>query len=185
MRRQKRQGRPVRLMFQDEARFGRINEPKRCWAPPGIRPDTPYQVVRESTYVYAAVSPHDGTVDSLILPETNSAAMEIFIKEVARRHPDEFIIMVLDSAGWHIAKQLLLPNNMKLVFLPPYSPQLNPAEHLWDEIREKWFLNKAFHNLDAVETLLVDALQSLENDKCRAQNITGFNWIININLNAT
>jgi len=77
-------------MFQGEARFGRINEPKRCWAPPGVRPDSPYQVVRESTYVYAAVSPHDGTLDTLILPETNTTAMTIFVEEVARRHPDEF-----------------------------------------------------------------------------------------------
>lgn len=175
----------MRLMFQDESRFGRINEPKRCWAPPGVRPDAPYQVVRESTYVYAAVSPHDGTVDSLILPETNAAAMAIFVEEVASRHPDEFILMVMDSAGWHIAKNLLPPDNMQFIFLPPYSPQLNPAEHLWDEIREKWFLNKAFHDLDSVETLLVNALRSLENDNSRIRNITGFNWIININLNAT
>ena len=185
MKRQRRRGRPVRLMFQDEARFGRINEPKRCWAPPGMRPDAPYQVVRESTYVYAAVSPQDGTLDSLILPETNTSSMAIFIEEVARRHPDEFIIMVMDSAGWHIANDLITPDNMQLVFLPPYSPQLNPAEHIWDELREKWFLNKAFHDLDAVETLLVDALCSLETDDCRVRSITGFDWIININLNAT
>ncbi len=66
-------------MFQDEGRFGRINDPRRCWAPDGIRPDVPAQFVREYTYVYAAVSPDDGTLDSLILPEVNAEAMSIFL----------------------------------------------------------------------------------------------------------
>ena len=172
-------------MFQDEACFGRINPPKSCWAPWGIRPDAPYQVVREYTYVYAAVSPHDGIIDSLILPQTNADTMGIFLEEVANRHPAEFIIMVMDSAGWHIAKDLITPKNLKLIFLPPYSPQLNPTEHIWDEIREKWFRNLAFKDLDAVESLLIDALVSLGNDHPRVQSITGFDWIINIILNAT
>lgn len=172
-------------MFQDEARFGRINDPRRCWAPSGVRPDAPYQIVREYTYVYAAVSPHDGTLDSLVLPEVNAQAMSIFLNEVSNRHADEFILMVMDKAGWHIANALCVPENIRLGFLPPYSPQLNPAEHIWKEIREKWFSNKVFNSLDAVEDLLVEALVALENDKALMQSIAGFEWIVNINLNAT
>lgn len=169
-------------MFQDEACFGRINAPRRCWAPPGKRPDGMYQVVREYTYVYAAVSPHDGTLDSLVLPVVNAEAMSVFLNEVAMRHRDEFILMVLDGAGWHRANDLRVPENMRIAFLPAYSPQLNPVEHIWEEIREKWFTNKVFCDLDAVENLLVDALSYLENDKSRVLNIAGFNWIISINL---
>lgn len=143
-----------------------------------------YQVVREYTYVYAAVSPHDGTLDSLVLPVVNAEAMSVFLKEIAGRHRDEFILMVLDGAGWHRANDLLVPENMRLVFLPAYSPQLNPVEHIWEEIREKWFTNLVFCNLDAVENLLVDALSNLENDELRVLDIAGFNWIISINLNA-
>jgi transposase len=172
-------------MFQDEGRFGRINDPRRCWAPKGIRPDVPVQIVREYTYAFAAVSPHDGTLDSLILPETNAKAMSIFLAEVSARHKDEFIIMVMDQAGWHRSHELIVPENIRLIWQPPYSPQCNPVENLWDEIREKWFPNLVFQSLEAVEDTLVEALITLENDKNRTQSITGFDWIISISLNAT
>ena len=81
-------------MFQDEGRFGRISDPRRCWVPSGLRPDVPTQVVREYTYAFAAVSPHDGTMDSLILPEVNACMMSIFLEEVATRHPGDLILML-------------------------------------------------------------------------------------------
>ena len=177
-------GRPVRLMFQDEGRFGRINEPRRCWAPTGIRPDVHVQFVREYTYAYVAVSPHDGVMDSLILPVVNAEAMSIFLDEVAKRHPDEFIVMVMDQAGWHKAKDLVIPETICLIWQPPYSPQCNPAENIWDEIREKWFPNLVFKSMQAVKDTLVEALVTLEADHERTQSIAGFDWIVNIRLNA-
>jgi hypothetical protein len=119
-------------MFEDEARFGRLSEPQRCWAPAGVRPVIPAQIVREYEYAYAAVSPHDGVLDTLVLPKVNTEAMGLFLDEVAQRHADEFIVMVLDGAGWHRAKRLRVPLNLRLVPLPSWSPQLNPAEHVWD-----------------------------------------------------
>jgi len=177
--RQGQLGRQLRLMFQDEARFGRINDPRRCWAPKGFRPEVGMQIVREYTYAFGAVSPHDGTLDSLVLPVVTAEAMSIFLEEVARRHPEEFILMFLDGAGWHRANDLVVPENMSLEALPPYSPQLNPVEHIWDEIREKWFANEVFNSLDAVEDRLVEALVALENDKELVASTTGFDWIIN------
>jgi len=76
--RQRQRGRQFRLMFQDEARFGRINDPRRCWAPKGIRPEVGMQIVREYTYAFGAVSPQDGTWDSLVLPVVTAKAMSIF-----------------------------------------------------------------------------------------------------------
>jgi len=106
-------------MFQDEARFGRINDSRRCWAPRGFRPEVGRQIVREYTYAFGAVSPHDGTLDTLVLPVVTAEAMTIFLAEVARRHPKEFILMFLDGAGWHRAKRLVIPENMRLEALPP------------------------------------------------------------------
>ena len=166
-------------MFQDEARFGRINDPRRCWAPKGFRPEVGMQIVREYTYAFGAVSPNDGTLDSLVLPIVKAEAMSIFLEEVARRHPEEFILMFLDGAGWHRANDLTVPDNMRLEALPPYSPQLNPVEDIWDEIREKWFTNEVFNSLDAVEDRLVEALVALENDRELVASTTGFDWIIN------
>lgn len=177
--RQGQLGRQVRLMFQDEARFGRINDPRRCWAPQGCRPEVGMQIVREYTYAFGAVSPHDGTLDSLVLPVVSAEAMSLFLEEVARRHPEEFILMFLDGAGWHRAHNLVVPGNMRLEGLPPYSPQLNPVEHIWDEIREKWFANEVFNSLDAVEDRLVAALVALENDQELVASTTGFDWIVN------
>jgi transposase len=177
--RQGQLGRPFRLMFQDEARFGRINDPRRCWAPKGFRPEVGMQIVREYTYAFGAVSPHDGTLDSLVMPVVNAEAMSIFLEEVARRHPEEFILMFLDGAGWHRANDLAVPGNMRLEALSPYRPRLNPVEHSWDEIREKWFANEVFDSLDAVEDRLVEALVALENDRDLVASTTGFDWIIN------
>ena len=167
-------------MFQDEARFGRISDPRRCWVPPGVRPVVGAQVVRQYTYAFAAVSPHDGTLDSLILPQANGQTMSLFLQEVARRHPEEFVLMVLDGAGWHRTTRLVVPTQLHLIYLPPYSPELNPAEHLWDEIREKWFPNLLFHDLSAVEDVLEDALRTLEKDPVRVARLAGFEWIVNI-----
>jgi putative transposase len=177
--------RPIRLMFQDEARFGRINDPRRCWAPKGFRPEVGMQIVREYTYAFGAASPHDGVLDTLVLPVVTAEAMSIFLAEVARRHPEEFILMFLDGAGWHRAMNLVIPENMRLEALPPYSPQLNPMEHIWDEVREKWFTNEVFESLDGVEDRLVEALAALERDQELVASTTGFDWIINCPLSAT
>jgi transposase len=115
----------------------------------------------------------------------NTTAMSIFLAELSTRHPEEFILMVLDGAGWHRAIDLEVPDNMRLIPLPPYSPELNPVEHIWDEIREKWFPNLVFDSLDAIEDRLVEALVTLEQDPQRVQKIAGFEWIINISMNAT
>ena len=175
----------MRLMFQDEARFGRINDPRRCWAPRGLRPQVCARIVREYTYVFAALSPHDGTLDTLVLPEVNALAMSVFLAEVAQRHPQDDILLVLDGAGWHRARDLRIPENMRLLPLPPYSPELNPVEHLWEEIREKWFPNLVFDTLTGVADRLVEALAALENNPHRVAQITGFDWIVSIPMNAT
>ena len=167
------------VMFQDEARFGRINSPHKCWVC-GERPTVYCQIVREYTYAYASVCPFDGTMDSLILPWAYSIAMNIFLEEVAKRHSDKFILMFMDQASWHKAKELKIPPNIRLVSLPPYSPELNPTEHIWDELREKYFHNLTFDSLEAVEDRLEEGIRDLENNKPLVQSTTGFDWIVTI-----
>lgn len=117
-------------------------------------------------------------MDSLVLPHVNGQCMQLFINELAKRHAGHNIIMVVDGAGWH-KTAFDLPENLKLHFLPPYSPELNPQEHIWHELREKWFDNRVFGSLDALEDQLVMALQALESDPSRVRSITAWNWIIN------
>ena len=133
-------------------------------------------ITHQYTYAYAAVSVRDGEMDSLILPHVNGQCMQVFIDEVAARHPDDRIVMVLDGAGWHQGIQP--PINMRLLKLPPYSPELNPVEHIWDEIREKYFANRVFESLDALEGQLVNALRDMEYDHDRVSSISSWPWIL-------
>jgi transposase len=87
--------------------------------------------------------------------------------------------MVLDGAGWHKNQAIELAENMRTVFLPPYSPELNPQEHVWDELREKFFHNRAFDSMDALEMQLESGLKSLESNPETMRSITGWGWIIN------
>ena len=171
-------------MFQDEGRFGLLGRPRRCWAPRHVRPVVGARLERKFTYSFAAVSPHDGVMDSLVLPWVDAEMMSLFLATVAARHVNEFIVMVMDQAGWHIAGDLVVPQNMRVVYLPPYSPELNPAEHLWESLRENHFGNTVASDLDAVEKALVKGLRSMETDLPRTQKLTGFDWITSISLHA-
>jgi len=139
---------------------------------------------REHTYACVAVSPHDGTMDSLILPQVSEQAMSIFLREASYRHPDEFILMVMDGAGWHKAKALSVPENMAPISLPPYTPQLNPLERISESIRENGFRNEVFNSIEAVENQLMESLEALEKDPASVASMTGFPWIVSINFNA-
>jgi hypothetical protein len=109
---------PLRLMFQDEARFGRINDVRRCWAPRPVRPLCQAMLTHEATYAYAAVGGLSGELDSLILPHVNTHCMQLFLDEVGQRHPNEHIVRVHDGAGWHASSTLAPPANMWLLSLP-------------------------------------------------------------------
>ena len=170
---------PLKLMFQDEARFGRISDVRRCWAPYPLRPLCRAMLTHEYTYAYGAVDVTSGEFDSLILPHVNTACMQIFLDEVGSRHPGERIVMVLDGAGWHAGKALKPPPNMRLLSLPPYAPELNPVEHIWDELREKFFHNLAFDSMDALEDQLVAGLLALEQDWDTVKSIVSWDWIVN------
>ena len=166
-------------MFQDEARFGRISDPRACWAERPIRPNVKTQMIREYAYVFGAVSPHDGQHDSLVLPWANTEAMSFFLEEVSRRHPGEYILMFMDQAGWHKANALKIPHNMEIAFLPPYSPDLNPQEQIWDELREKYFANRLFKTLQAVIDAAAAGLQAMEQNREKMKSLTQRQWILN------
>lgn len=175
---------PLRLLFEDEARFGRMSDPVRCWAPAGCRPEVPTHRVREYTHVFGSVCPHDGEFISLILPHADTDAMSLYLAAVSRRHPNEHILMFLDRAGWHQAQALVVPPNLTLDWLPPYRPQCNPQELVWREVRRKPFGNHDYDSMNAVENALVRRLQQLESAPAQIQSLTGFDWIVNVKLNA-
>lgn len=171
-------GKPLRIMFQDEARFGRITDPRKCWAPKGIRPVVKKQFVRQYTYLFGAFSPLDGQNDLIILPETTLKTMNIFLEILSDRYKDEFILLICDRASFHSLGGLKIPENMIIEFIPSSSPELNPSENMWDEIREKFFGNAVFKNLNGVEDKLVEAALFYENNPQIVESITGWSWIV-------
>lgn len=164
-------------MFQDEARFGRMSRPRRCWAPPGTRPVMQNGYEREFTYVYGAVSPMDGGMEWRLAPKMNTGEMGIFLRQVSERWPEDFILMVVDGASSHKAKALEVPENIALIPLPAYSPQLNPQENLWDEVREKNFPNRVFSTMEAVIGQLVTGMTNLCSKPERLISLTAWPWI--------
>ena len=168
----------VRLMFQDEAGFGRISEPKACWAPKGVRPIVPRLRIREYVYAYGATEPKTGESFFLVLPKTNTACMNLYLKELSLAYPDDVIILACDQATWHTTTKLEIPGNIIIYRLLPCTPEMNPQEQIWKEIRKRGFKNEFFHTLDKVIDKLCETICSLTPEDI--VSITGREWIISI-----
>lgn len=177
-------GRHVRLMFQDEARFGRKVRIRRCWSPAPQRPVVNNGYERESQYVYGAVSPLEGELDWMICPAMNTEVLGKFLAQVSTAHAHDFIVMVMDGASSPVAKALVVPENIRLHRLPAYSPELNPQAHLWDEIREKEFPNRVFSDMSGVVRTLETGLPRLAPDRDRIRSICAWPSIVSLNLKA-
>jgi DDE superfamily endonuclease len=169
--------RPVVIMAEDEGRFGRIDRPRRCWAPKPLRPTVPRQIVREFVYVFAAVCAQLGRLTSLILPTADTDMMNVFLTHVAREFAGYFIILVVDRAGWHTTARLTVPENLRLLPQPARSPELNPAEHVWEDLREKNLANKSFSSLRPLEHRLCEGLTQLAADPKRVRSLTDFPYM--------
>ena len=165
-------------MFQDEARIGQMNDPMSCWAPSPIRPQVGAQLIREFAYVFGAISPLDGCHDSLILADANAKSMTYFLEELANRHPGEQLLVFMDQDQWHKAITKQLPCNMEIAFLPPYCPDCNPEEQVWDELREKALGNRVFASLEAVADQAMAGLQNLERDQEALRSLSAYLWIL-------
>ena len=168
---------PVRLMFQDEARFGRMSDPRKCWAPAPCRPMVGLALIREFVYEYAAVSPGDGSLDYWTISAMNTDHMSQFLAQIRIAHPGEFIIMIVDGSGSHRGKKLQIPENVGLIPLPPYSPELNPVELIWNMLRENEFANRVFDSLDAVVHQLQSGLVTMAANKVAIKSLTCWPWI--------
>jgi len=154
-----------------------MSDPRRCWAPWPLRPQVGLALVREYTYAYAAVSPADGRLDWMLTAKADTVNMSAFLIHVRRRHPGEFLVMVFDGAPAHRSGNLRIPKDMALVRLPPYSPELNPAEMLWDHLREKWFANRVFSSLGSAIGQAATGLKALEDDPDCLSSMTKWDWL--------
>lgn len=131
----------IRIFCQDETRFGLLPVSNRRITLSGIKPITKVNYTFESFYLYGAVEPITGQSFFLEMPWLNGSCFQVFLDEFAKVYPSSLNILVLDNGRFHHGKSLQIPDNVVLVFLPPYSPELNPIERLWQDTKAKLFEN--------------------------------------------
>lgn len=147
-----------------------------------MRPVVGQQIVREFVYGLAAVSPQDGELCSLVLPWVDTETMSVFLAPTAARFTGEDCLMLLDGAGWHRALALRVPPTIHLFPLPPYSPELNPVEHLWEYRRENYIGNHLFSSLEAVIDQLSAGLHDLHQHPKLVESMTNFDWLKTLSM---
>ena len=133
----------------------------------GVKPICPFQQVFQSTYLFGAFSPIDGSSFLLELPHCNSENFQLFLDELSKQNPDEFKIMVIDNGAFHKAKSLSIPKNIGLLFLPPYSPELNPAEKMWAYAKRD-FSNRLFKTLDDLSNYLEIVCRNITKERVKS-----------------
>lgn len=139
-----------------------------------MKPVCTYQNIFKSTYIFGAFSPYDG--DSLVmeLPNCNGENFQIFLNELSKNKPEEFKVMILDNGAFHKVKSLKIPQNIALLFLPPYSPELNPAELVWLQMKRK-MTNKIYKTMEELK-LELDKISETLFTKDFIKSLCGFRY---------
>lgn len=158
----------------DEARFGTHSKIGHGWFPTGERSRVNVKLGFKNFYVYSAIEPETGEVFSLIFPKVNAECMSLFLKEMAEKYPLDQIALVMDGAGWHRAKKLLVPGNIKTIYLPPYSPELNPVERFWLQVKRATIKNKVYDSLESLEDAVCAFLNTIP--IAAVAQICAINW---------
>jgi len=137
----------IEVWFQDEARIGQQGTLTNVWAPKGSRPTAVKQTEYDWVYMFGAVNPSTGKSSALIAPTVNTEYMNHHLRFISEEAGEDVqVVLVLDQAGWHTAKQLRVPANITLLYLPAYSPELNPIERLWAYLKSHYLSNRVYKN---------------------------------------
>ena len=169
----------VELWFMDEARVGQKGRVTPVWYQKGARPRGVRQQGFNAAHLFGAVCPERGEGVALVLPEVSTAAMSLFLAELGRVVPaGTHAALVLDGAGWHGSAGLTVPANLTLVPLPPYSPELNPVERVWEYRRDRWLSHRVLAGgYDAVVDVACAAWDALLAEPGRLRSLTNFPWL--------
>jgi len=143
----------VNLYFQDESRFGLKTHVGKCLTARGVKPIVKYQHAFKNTYLYGSFSPINGDSFVYEIEGTTSEIFYLYLKEFSKYKPKEIKVIIIDNAGFHSMKKFNLPDNIILIRIPPYSPELNPSEKIWHYIKQH-YKNTVFETLDNVKIWL-------------------------------
>jgi transposase len=171
-------GRPIEVWFQDEARVGQKGGHTYIWAPIGSRPAMVRDNRHDSAYLFGAICPARGVGAAIIMPSVNTEAMNEHLREIATQiDPGAHAVLVLDGAGWHQAGgELSVPDNITLLSLPPYAPELNPMENVWEFLRSNRLCALIWETYDTIIKACRDAWNFLIDDPDRIRSIGTREW---------
>lgn len=141
----------------------------------GVKPICTFQQVFKATWLFGAYSPFTGDHFELELPHCNSNNFQLFLDEFSKEKPEEFKIIILDNGAFHKAKILNIPNNIALLFIPPYSPELNSSEKIWWRMKRA-FTGKLHKSLEEVSAFIENEVKNLTNEI--VMKTCGFEYII-------
>jgi transposase len=171
----------IELWCEDEARIGQKGRVCHRWYERGIRPPGPADQRFDSLYLFAVCRP--GTDEALALPEATTASMGVFLAHFAQAlAPGVHAVLLLDQAGWHISHQLAVPENVTLLPLPPYSPELNPVERVWPYLRERFLSHRVLGSYTAVLDAACRAWNALAAETGRLASLTSYPYLIRSEL---
>ena len=158
-------------------RLGQKNGLVRLWARKGTRPRQPKDQRYKSAYLFGAICPARGTGAALALPRADTRAMQLHLEEIsAAVAPEAHAVLLMDRAGWHIATDLAMPDNITPILLPPRSPELNPTENVWQFLRQTYLSNRVFETYDAIIDAACDAWNRLVETPERITSIGMRQW---------
>jgi transposase len=170
-------GKPIEIWFADEARVGQKNKITRRWARRGTRPSAPKDQRTSSAYIFGAICPAEGKGAGLVLPRCTSEAMTLHLAEISQAvAPGAHALVLLDQAGWHLSKRLVIPDNVTLMPLPAKAPELNPVENVWQFLRENWLSNRVFPSYEAILDHCCAAWNKLTDQPWRIMSIGLRDW---------
>jgi transposase len=176
--RQTHPGRRVEVWAEDEARLGLKPVTRRVWSLKGRRPRSGGRTRFDWLYVYGFTRPRTGQTFCVLLPRVNADRMaDALAAFAAHVDPDgtKLLVVVVDNAGWHVARRLVVPPNVVLHFLPPCTPELQPVEPFWPLVREA-VANRSIGRIDRLRALLRSRLEYLARNPGTVQPIIGFHW---------
>ena len=155
----------IELWFQDETRFGQKTKISRVWSEIGSRRTAVNQNGFTCAYLFGAVNVFTGKHVGFLVPECNSEMMNIHLSLISKEIAvNSHVALVVDGAGWHQGSGLQIPNNISLLSLPPYSPELNPVERLWLWLKQNHLCNTTYKDMNAILDAGVHAWQALTDD---------------------
>lgn len=164
--------------FQDESRIGQRGTITRQWTRRGTRPRIPRQQQFLSGYLFGAVCPATGDSAGYVASSCDSNMMEKHLEEIAQKvPPGRHAVVILDGAAWHTSKKLQYSDRITLLPLPPYSPELNPVEQIWQKLRREFFSNRIFKSVEEIIEVCCKVWNEFAADIDGIRKLCTRNWV--------